>query len=96
EDEIREHVASYGDKRQRIVPAGPEFANRQMRQPIELTSRVTTDEVALAKERLGRALTKDGALNDDSIDVALATNMISVGLDISRLGLMLVQGQPKT
>jgi len=97
EDEIREHAASYGDKRQRLEPRGTPFGNRDLRQPLELTSRVSTDEVAIAKERLGQALKGSGGETiAASIDVALATNMISVGLDITRLGLMVVQGQPKT
>ncbi len=61
--------------------------------PLELTSRVSTDEVALAKARLERLFRGD---RQARVDVALATNMISVGLDITRLGLMVVQGQPKT
>lgn len=68
------------------------FANRKLaHEPVELTSRVATDRVADAKRRLARA-----HRDDDHVDVALATNMISVGLDITRLGLMVVLGQPKT
>ena len=84
-------LATYGDERRRVVPPDQPFANRRLREVLELTSRENTDKVAAAKERLA----KDAA-DPQGVDVALATNMISVGLDIPRLGLMVVQGQPKT
>ena len=59
---------------------------------VELTSRVGTDEVAEARRRLGCTFHD----RKQRVDCAIATNMISVGLDIQRLGLMLVYGQPKT
>jgi hypothetical protein len=92
EDEVRAGLSNYGDQRRRIAPSDQPFANRIIGEPLELTSRVTTDEVAEAKKRLERTVSE----HEQYVDVALATNMISVGLDISRLGLMLVQGQPKT
>ena len=58
---------------------------------VELTSRVSTNKVAEAKSRLEQPFSEK-----DHVDVALATNMISVGLDITRLGLMVAFGQPKT
>jgi len=91
DDEVRAHLGSYGSNRVRLRPSGQVFANRQLREIEELTSRYSTDRVSEARVKLGRPA------NDlSAVDVALATNMISVGLDIGRLGLMLVQGQPKT
>lgn len=56
----------------------------------EITSRMTSDRIA---GLLGELESKKG--DRDFLDVAIATNMISVGLDIDRLGLMCVLGQPK-
>jgi hypothetical protein len=67
------------------------FADREIaHEPVELTSRVDTSAVAEAKRKLGLAYAEK-----NRVDVAIATNMISVGLDITRLGLMVVFGQPK-
>src|SRR5262249_51132083 len=68
------------------------FANRKITYDVvELTSRVSTDRVSEAKRRLSLPFSEK-----EHVDVAIATNMISVGLDIIRLGLMVVFGQPKT
>jgi len=93
EDEVRDRAGRYGSQRQRLDPADAPFAGRKIKEPLELTSRVSTDEVAKAKQLLEASF---GPSAGDTVDVALATNMISVGLDITRLGLMVVQGQPKT
>jgi hypothetical protein len=92
EDEVRDRADRYGAERVRNSPPGGPFKDRRLKEPLELTSRVSTDKVAEAKQRLEAEF----ARNPEAVDVALATNMISVGLDITRLGLMLVQGQPKT
>ena len=68
------------------------LANRELGiEPVELTSREHTDAVKRTKDRLSRP-----HRDPEAIDVLLASNMISVGVDIDRLGLMVVAGQPKT
>jgi len=91
EDEVSNRLGGYGS-RKRVNEAESLFMNRKIAyEVVELTSRVSTDKVAEAKRRLALAFCEN-----DRVDVAIATNMISVGLDIIRLGLMAVMGQPKT
>ncbi|MBZ0217652.1 MAG: DISARM system helicase DrmA [Fimbriimonadaceae bacterium] len=99
EDEVANNLRSWPFKRLRDgqdITDSP-FANRNIAAPEELTSRLSTDLVARAKTRLAENFLKNPPKGQDGqLDVALATNMISVGLDITRLGLMLVQNQPKS
>ncbi|MGP5217197.1 helicase-related protein [Psychrobacter celer] len=57
----------------------------------QLTSNSTAQQNETTFSKLKFAYT-----NPESIDVALATNMVSVGLDVSRMSLMVVNGQPIT
>jgi hypothetical protein len=75
----------------------------------ELTSRMRSEEIpqildrleggfdpAIEEQRKEAFKTKDYKnIPKKPLDVLLATNMISVGVDVKRLGLMVVAGQPK-
>lgn len=95
EDEVSSQLQNYGSRRRRNQAPGANsgfFARRKIDDdPQELTSRVPTNKVANTKRCLAAPFS-----SKERVDVALATNMISVGLDIVRLGLMAVLGQPKT
>jgi len=91
EEEVQNTIKAYG-ARKRIGEEPGLFRDRKtFSEVVELTSRVSTDKVAEA-----RRLLECGFHEAQRVDCAIATNMISVGLDIPRLGLMVVLGQPKT
>src|SRR5207249_975972 len=82
------------------------LARRSLRVVQELTSRIASTDIPDVLDQLGERFTPPTvddngkpmrATNDRlPIDVLLATSMISVGVDVGRLGLMSVVGQPKT
>lgn len=63
----------------------------------ELTSRKSATEIPEVLERMKCKFPPFGERPaKPPIDVLLATNMLSVGVDVGRLGLMIVAGQPKS
>ncbi|HYD94747.1 MAG TPA: DISARM system helicase DrmA [Noviherbaspirillum sp.] len=85
----------------------PALAQRSVNNIRELTSRVSSQDIpkylddlevkfgAMFDASTGKYVTKWNEGDTRAIDVVLATNMLSVGVDVNRLGLMAVNGQPK-
>lgn len=88
----------YDDKR--LVREEYRKYRRYISRDEELTSRIPGDRVTQSLANLAisypQVTDKSGKIKESPIDISLATNMISVGLDVPRLGLMTVAGQPKT
>jgi hypothetical protein len=85
----------------------PALAQRSVNNIRELTSRVSSQDIPKYLDDLevkfkatfdaaaGKYVTKWSEGDTRAIDVVLATNMLSVGVDVNRLGFMAVNGQPK-
>lgn len=68
-----------------------QMPSRELPKIAQLTSRASAKDNAKTFAQLELLRT-----DPDCIDVVLATNMVSVGLDVSRLALMIINGQPLT
>lgn len=74
---------------------------RQLFRVEELTSRIRGDHIPRLLEQLEVRLARlegkpDGSSQPVPVDACLASNIIEVGVDIPRLSLMAIVGQPKT
>lgn len=95
EDEVANRLKNFAEEKRphHFVGPHPWAESRTLLFPAELTSRASTEEVKETKRRMSVPRVKG---DDGPLDTVLASNMISVGLDVDRLGLMVVTGQPKT
>ena len=78
------------EQEQKMLPT-ESLIRRSSHQLAQLTSIASSEENAQVFARL-----EHGRSSDDCLDAVLATNMVSVGLDVGRLALMVINGQPLT
>lgn len=93
EADVKEYLESIMWKRMGLFAPELQHIRRFINRHVELTSRVESSEITKVLSDLEINYPKK---NEDPIDICLATNMVSVGVDIPRLSLMSVTGQPKT
>ncbi len=89
---IRELSSAVGRYRQDVperIKRRSGSAERNLGFPIELSSRIKSEDLPHILDSLAKG-------SDDAIPGVFATSMFGTGVDIDRLGLMIVHGQPKT
>lgn len=88
EDEVKKYITAV---------AGGDIAPRRISQIKELTSRLRAEELRELLQDMDVPWLPDEKITDqEAVDALLSTNMISVGVDIDRLGIMVMNGQPKS
>lgn len=93
--DIREYLNAMWLRKGIEKPKGPGIDRRRfINVALELTSRISSTEIPESLQKLELSYPPQG--EEHPVDICLATNMISVGVDVPRLGLMAVIGQPKT
>lgn len=95
--DIREYLNAMWDRSGVTAAiAGQEAlkARRFINRDLELTSRIQSNQIPEILQQLFTPVRSGDEQN--AVDICLATNMIQVGLDVPRLSLMTVIGQPKT
>lgn len=94
--DIREFLNAMWDRlglRLDVARAAAIDPRRFINRDVELTSRVQSSEIPGILQQLFSPY--DSSSASEAIDVCFATNMIQVGLDVPRLSLMTIIGQPK-
>jgi len=86
--DIKERLSQI-QNRDLLIKPSRRYINRME----ELTSRISSSEIPEVLKKLEEEFRIE---NNKAIDICLATNMVATGVDISRLGLMFIHGQPKT
>ena len=95
--DIREYLNAVWDRlsiRKPVKDSSDPDLRRFINRDLELTSRIQSSDITDVLQQLFNPY--PGTDDRRPVDVCLATNMIQVGLDVPRLGLMTVVGQPKT